>query len=256
MGPPTFTSMISQSSFCMTSSGGALNLSFAIRCRLVEQLSSRRRLSNYTDEYLLLWFRYGQNPRYFEEYLPEIRNILQFSEEMQRNGSEVIDLLMMTHSNLMCIHIRRTDFVAYKVATDMTTAVKAANDIAREKNISQFMIFGDDKKYMREMAKEIVKEGHWRGNASEVVLISEFDEAMDLYVASRMCKAFLITAVTSTFGWFFYASKTSQRPSWIVSFLLGVEKCLRENNIMPEFRMKEVMASIFGMSAQLVGLIP
>ncbi|RCN43413.1 hypothetical protein ANCCAN_10604 [Ancylostoma caninum] len=151
-----------------------------------------------THKYLLLGFYYGQNPRYFEEYLPDVRNILQFSEEMQRNGSEVIDPLMMDHSNSLCIHIRRTDFIERNISTDMMEAVRAANRIARKRDISRFMIFGDDKEFMRNMSQRIVEEGHWKANAA---LVSEFDEYMDLYAASRMCKAFLITAVTSSFGW-------------------------------------------------------
>ncbi|RCN43415.1 hypothetical protein ANCCAN_10606 [Ancylostoma caninum] len=102
-----------------------------------------------------------------------------------------------------------TDFVLENISTDMTTTVRAANDIARKKNISQFIIFGDDEKFMRAMAREIVEEGHWKANAA---LISEFNESIDLYVASRMCKAFLIAAVTSSFGWwlaFFIPDQTA-----------------------------------------------
>ncbi|KIH52285.1 hypothetical protein ANCDUO_17614 [Ancylostoma duodenale] len=66
------------------------------------------------------------------------------------------------------------------------------------KNISRFLIFGDDKEFMRNMSHEIVADGHWKANAAYV---SEFDEYTDLYAASRMCEAFLITAVTSSFGW-------------------------------------------------------
>ncbi|KIH53244.1 hypothetical protein ANCDUO_16634 [Ancylostoma duodenale] len=149
------------------------------------------------------------------EYLPEVRKILQFSEELQRNGSKVVERLMRTHSNCMCIHIRMTDFVDRNISTDMTATVRAANDIAEKKagsvhlNISQFLIFGDHERFMRAMAEEIVEEGHWKANA---VLISEFNEAVDLYVASRMCKAFLIAAFTSSFGWwlaFFIPDQTA-----------------------------------------------
>ncbi|KAK6754720.1 hypothetical protein RB195_013605 [Necator americanus] len=156
------------------------------------------RFSNNTNQYLLLNFKYGQNPRFFEEYLPEIREILQFSKDMERNGSKIVDVLKKKYSNLMCVHIRRTDFVGMKVATDMMTTVNAAFSIARRRNLSQFMIFGDDQKFMLELSKMIADQGNWNENA---VLISNFTEAMDIYVASRMCNSFLITAVTSTFGW-------------------------------------------------------
>ncbi|KAL6733290.1 hypothetical protein Aduo_003947 [Ancylostoma duodenale] len=152
---------------------------------------------------------YDDPLRYFEKYLPDVRNILQFSEDLQRNGSKIVDRLMRTHSNCMCIHIRMTDFVDRNISTDMTATVRAASDIAKKKNISQFLIFGDHERFMRAMAKKIVEEGHWKANA---VLISEFNEPMDLYVASRMCKAFLIAAVTLSFGWwlaFFISDQTA-----------------------------------------------
>ncbi|ETN87040.1 hypothetical protein NECAME_01197, partial [Necator americanus] len=122
------------------------------------------RLSNNTDTYLLLNFIYGQNPRYFEDYLPDIREILQFSVEMRRNGSEVVNVLKRTHSNLMCIHIRRTDFIKRKISTDLSETVNAANNIAKQMNISQFMIFGDDQQFMRNMSFAIVRDGKWADN--------------------------------------------------------------------------------------------
>ncbi|EPB75843.1 hypothetical protein ANCCEY_05083 [Ancylostoma ceylanicum] len=33
------------------------------------------------------------------------------------------------------------------------------------------------------------------------VLVSKFNPYVDLYVSSKLCEAFLITAATSTFGW-------------------------------------------------------
>ncbi|KAL6733292.1 hypothetical protein Aduo_003949 [Ancylostoma duodenale] len=174
-----------------------LTVSFAGSCCVYDE---PLRLSNITNKYLLLGFYFGQNPRYFEKYLPDVRNILQFSEEMQRNGSEVIDPLMMDHSNSLCIHIRRTDFIERNISTNMTETVRAANTIARKGNISRFLIFGDDKEFMRNMSHEIVADGHWKANF-QAAYVSEFDEYTDLYAASRMCKAFLITAVTSSFGW-------------------------------------------------------
>ncbi|EPB75842.1 hypothetical protein ANCCEY_05082 [Ancylostoma ceylanicum] len=33
------------------------------------------------------------------------------------------------------------------------------------------------------------------------VLVSKFKDYIDLYISSKLCEAFLITAVTSTFGW-------------------------------------------------------
>ncbi|EYC19396.1 hypothetical protein Y032_0024g1063 [Ancylostoma ceylanicum] len=53
------------------------------------------RLSNDNATYLLLDFVYAQNPQYFEKYLPDVRNILQFSSDYRREGDYMIDLLKM-----------------------------------------------------------------------------------------------------------------------------------------------------------------
>ncbi|KAL6737500.1 hypothetical protein Aduo_011136 [Ancylostoma duodenale] len=156
------------------------------------------RLSNDNATYLLLDFIYAQNPRYFEKYLPDVRHILQFSSDYRREGDYMIGLLKMTHSNSMCIHIRKTDFEERNISTDMISTVEAANTIALQKGLSQFMIFGDDHAFMENMAQAIIKNGNWD---KDVVFVSKFEEYLDLYMSSKLCKAFLISAVTSTFGW-------------------------------------------------------
>ncbi|CAJ0608142.1 unnamed protein product [Cylicocyclus nassatus] len=48
------------------------------------------RLKNHTDQFLLLNFRFGHNPRYFEDYIGDIREILNFSEELRENASDLL----------------------------------------------------------------------------------------------------------------------------------------------------------------------
>ncbi|KAK6754726.1 hypothetical protein RB195_013608 [Necator americanus] len=91
-------------------------------------------------------------------------------EQLKRIGSKVVNVLNKTHSNLMCIHITRTDFVHEKVATDVITAINAAIKIARRKNLSQFMIFGDDQKFMKNLSKAIIDQGHWEENVKKILL--------------------------------------------------------------------------------------
>ncbi|VDM72106.1 unnamed protein product [Strongylus vulgaris] len=90
-------------------------------------------MADFTDEYLLLDFTFGQNPRYFEDYITDVRDILQFSEEVEQNGSEVIRALESEHSDSMCIHVRMTDFIIRNISTDFMSTVIAANRIARKK---------------------------------------------------------------------------------------------------------------------------
>ncbi|KAK5984213.1 hypothetical protein GCK32_019826 [Trichostrongylus colubriformis] len=62
---------------------------------------------------------------------------------------------------------------------------------------------------MYNLTEVIIKEGRWNPNAA---FVSQFSEAIDFYVASQTCRSFLITAVTSSFGWwlaFFVADQNS-----------------------------------------------
>ncbi|VDK45318.1 unnamed protein product [Cylicostephanus goldi] len=48
------------------------------------------RLKNFSDQYLLLTASFMRNRRYFDDYLEDVREILQFSEEVKQNGSNVL----------------------------------------------------------------------------------------------------------------------------------------------------------------------
>uniref|UniRef100_A0A0K0DJP4 Retrovirus-related Pol polyprotein from transposon TNT 1-94 n=1 Tax=Angiostrongylus cantonensis TaxID=6313 RepID=A0A0K0DJP4_ANGCA len=78
----------------------------------------------------------------------------------------------------MCAHIRRSDFVEMNVASDFNASVRDIHEIASDqvnKNLV-FMVF-------------------------QKVKYSMNSEGVDLYLASKVCSAMLITAPTSTFGW-------------------------------------------------------
>ncbi|CAJ0606318.1 unnamed protein product [Cylicocyclus nassatus] len=158
--------------------------------------SNPLRLNNLTDQYLLLNNSFLQNRKYFEGYLRDIRSLLKFSEEVRKNGIEELRLLK-NHTESMCVHVRMTDFIQWERASDMNSTVKAARSIAKKMNISHFMIFGDDKEFMANMSQAIVS-GEWRDDA---VIVSHYEESIDLFLASQICSSFLISAPTSTFGW-------------------------------------------------------
>ncbi|KHJ81260.1 hypothetical protein OESDEN_19054, partial [Oesophagostomum dentatum] len=157
-------------------------------------------LAERKEKYLFLNMSFGQNPSYFKDYLTDVREILEFSDEMHKEGGELFwnfgDVKRNDH-NFMCIHVRTTDFVRRHMATNMTNAVDAARDIARRKNISQYLIFGDNQDYMRNMSFLLTDNA----TSSDKVLISNFKDTMDFYASSELCSSFLMTAANSTFGW-------------------------------------------------------
>lgn len=157
-----------------------------------------RRLANSSAKYLLLNFAYGQNPRYFEDYIGEVRNLLRFSPYVRGVGNLIIHGKKLQRGKMMCVHTRQTDFVAINVSTDASQTVVAADDIARRLGIERFMIFGDDQHFMHQLSLTIIDRGKLKKNA---VVVSDFEEEIDFYLSSQLCRAFLLSAVTSTFGW-------------------------------------------------------
>ncbi|KAK6047191.1 hypothetical protein COOONC_15304 [Cooperia oncophora] len=89
------------------------------------------RFLNHSAEYLLLHFRYGQNPRFFDKYLEDIHKLLQFSPSIRSEGNHLIGTLGIERNSSVCIHVRRTDFLTYNVATNGNQSVEAANKIAK-----------------------------------------------------------------------------------------------------------------------------
>ncbi|KAJ1349997.1 hypothetical protein KIN20_005693 [Parelaphostrongylus tenuis] len=60
-----------------------------------------------------------------------------------------------------------TDFIVRNISTNVNETVRVANKIAKQ----------------------------------QAAFVSNFNEVTDLYLASKVCRSFLITAPTSTFGW-------------------------------------------------------
>lgn len=157
-----------------------------------------RRLLNNTAKYIRLGFTFGQNSRYFEDYLDDVRKLLQFSSRVSREGDYIIDSWHLARNNTMCLHTRVTDFVVRNISTDIKQTVTATNSIAKRLGLKRFLIFGDDGKFMANLSLSIIEAGKWK---KDVVVISRFKEDIDFYLSSQVCRSFLITAVTSTFGW-------------------------------------------------------
>ncbi|VDP02259.1 unnamed protein product [Heligmosomoides polygyrus] len=147
----------------------------------------------------MLDFRYAQNVRYFDFMLPEIRHLLAFSDDVQREGDQVLHRWNIHNATAMCVHIRRSDFVQLHVASDLHDSVGDVIRIAERQDFDKFIIFGDDTDFMRRMAEAI--EMQRNGIRKSRARFSTNTEGVDFYIASRACGAMLITAPTSTFGW-------------------------------------------------------
>ncbi|WKY12949.1 hypothetical protein Q1695_004063 [Nippostrongylus brasiliensis] len=156
------------------------------------------RFLNHPSQYLLLDFSFAQNPRYFDNYLDDVRRILTFSSKAKTEGERNIQIMNVSHNSALCIHIRRGDFVGFNVSSDFDRTVGAAYIIAKQMSIDRFVIFGDDREFMRNVGKAITKKGKW---CEQAAYVSGFDNRADLYLSSQLCRSFLITAPTSSYGW-------------------------------------------------------
>ncbi|VDK49674.1 unnamed protein product [Cylicostephanus goldi] len=138
-------------------------------------------------------------------------------------------------SDFMCVHIRRSDYLDFGVNSDLPSTLRAAEDIAAKKwlvvsnganfgggnfgapvdvrhcflfvgsnltryvkNLTNYLIFGDDKKFMEKLALLLSTNN---SGQERVVRSSTFPEITDFYVAHRFCKAFFMRVPTSTFAW-------------------------------------------------------
>ncbi|KAJ1370858.1 hypothetical protein KIN20_032677 [Parelaphostrongylus tenuis] len=124
------------------------------------------RLRGRTEQFIVLEFHYAQNVRYFEDMLSEIRQILEFSADIQHVGNDVLRQMNIVNDSFMCAHIRRSDFLELNVASDFNSSVLNIYEIATQQKVKYSMN----------------------------------SEGVDLYLASKVCGAMLITAPTSTFG--------------------------------------------------------
>ncbi|KAK6728568.1 hypothetical protein RB195_005919 [Necator americanus] len=142
-----------------------------------------------------------QNPLYFQDVMPDIREMFNFGECAIEAGMKKVRKMKMRNNYAICVHTRRTDFKRFGAASDLVLTLSATQRIAKEnilQNLTEYVIFGDDQDFMGKLAKELRKNG---STNDEIVHISRHSELEDFFISSQVCKAFLISAPVSTFGW-------------------------------------------------------
>ncbi|KAK6059909.1 hypothetical protein COOONC_02439 [Cooperia oncophora] len=106
-----------------------------------------KRLMNHTEKFIILAFSFAQNPRYFEDIIEEIREILKFSPHIVSEGKRLVgqngsrppgEFSFWSHAqrSALCVHSRRADFLERNISTDMMATVAAANVIARKEAVN------------------------------------------------------------------------------------------------------------------------
>ncbi|EYC14631.1 hypothetical protein Y032_0040g315 [Ancylostoma ceylanicum] len=156
------------------------------------------RYSGHPAKYLLLNTYCAQNARFFEDYLPEIREMLRFSETLTKKTQEKLRSGKICFAKTTCLHTRQTDFLAHKRTTNLNETIDAALRISQRHGSEHYMIFGDDQKFMNGLARRLEIAD---GLTKKTVYVSSYNEFEDMHVSSQLCTSFLITNAMSTFGW-------------------------------------------------------
>ncbi|KAL6741515.1 hypothetical protein Aduo_014762 [Ancylostoma duodenale] len=156
------------------------------------------RYSNHSAKYLLLNTYCVQNARFFKDYLPEIREMLRFSETLSEDVKQKLRRRNERSSKTTCLHTRQMDFLVYNRTTNLSETIDAAYRISQRHGSEHYMIFGDDQKFMKNLARELEIAD---GRRKKTAYVSSYNEFEDMYVSSQLCTSFLLTNAMSTFGW-------------------------------------------------------
>ncbi|ETN73681.1 hypothetical protein NECAME_00769 [Necator americanus] len=103
-----------------------------------------------------------QNPLYFQDVMPDIREMFNFGECAIEAGMKKVRKMKMRNNYAICVHTRRTDFKRFGAASDLVLTLSATQRIAKEnilQNLTEYVIFGDDQDFMGKLAKELRKNG-------------------------------------------------------------------------------------------------
>ncbi|CAB3401640.1 unnamed protein product [Caenorhabditis bovis] len=158
--------------------------------------------------HLHLTGQFYQSFKYFEKYKDEILNFVAGPKQFKT-------LPMSSSSNFIsCIHVRRADFVDNKhQATDLEFTrnawKKIQHDVFAEGREYLTVVMGDDQKF----ENQVFPDGHISNSTKSAPLnttiwISGNSPTDDLIYSRYNCDSLLITAPSSTFGWWLgYISK-------------------------------------------------
>ncbi|VDL77956.1 unnamed protein product [Nippostrongylus brasiliensis] len=107
-------------------------------------------------QYLQMDTDCGQNRRFFEEYLPEIRQMLSFSPKVHDDAAPILTQLGSDFKDVMCIHTRQNDFKPLRWSADLNGTLYTSMKLASVHGLTKFYIFGDDKEFMQQLAALLV----------------------------------------------------------------------------------------------------
>ncbi|KAI6193835.1 ATP-dependent RNA helicase [Aphelenchoides besseyi] len=141
--------------------------------------------------------------RYFHEQKQEIRKLLSFSSEVRRRvEKKAAEIFGNDFGHKLCVHARRTDFLSPEVSfmeeSRLDFAIPAVDFVLRKLNYQyddiSVVVFSDDPTFAYQIRPD--PELH-----NEIYVIDEQNPSDSMELGSRYCDSILLTASSSTFGW-------------------------------------------------------
>ncbi|PIC14919.1 hypothetical protein B9Z55_027064 [Caenorhabditis nigoni] len=155
-------------------------------------------------KFLVIDGRYFQSFKYFENFESEIRGFFVPSDTEMVEVDEMVSFDdLPKYKN--CVHIRRGDFVTDgQHAGSDPVFTRNAIEYIYEKNPGPIFIFSNEQNWVK---AEISKKSKMK-NEIRIMPTPKDKPFKDLYFSQKYCNSVLITAPSSTFGWWLgYLSK-------------------------------------------------
>ncbi|CAJ0593587.1 unnamed protein product [Cylicocyclus nassatus] len=175
-----------------------------IRKRYVPMFSeadkSLKRISTNNDECLVLNHGYSLNTDLFVDFnRDKTLRLLEFSQEFKNYAQDLLDeMKSKLGPAALCIHLGSGALTRAKNRTELEIEIsKAAAVLTMEKNFFDLYIFSDQN-FPPKLITSLRSRFGWHMN----VHVADFSQMLDLYVASRVCGAALLTDTLSMHGWF------------------------------------------------------
>ena len=183
------------------------------------QFDNMSKLSNLTQfQYVELSGGHYQSYRYFNDYREDVFDLLTLHPVQMKAANEVTSRVFGNESASrlyyrLCVHIRRTDFMSYHMQhsteTFLSASLRFAFDYLSKEHKNIFVLFfGDDPGWAELQITNL--SALFDKHFAKTIVMRSNEPIVDLAFASQHCQSTILTAPTSTFGfWIAYLSRSS-----------------------------------------------
>lgn len=181
-------------------------ITFGSALNSCDNMTKLKHLDNVT--YVSISGTYLQCWRYFHAYRDNILTLFTFHSKNLNETNNMSTIFINDRNHKLCVHVRRGDFVKhglYQFSTEKFTllSVRFVRKHLLERKInSSVIMFGDDMKWMKSVFQD-------EKFVSVYILPLPTQPVVHMAVAAKHCQTFIITATSSSFGfWIAYLTNS------------------------------------------------